>query len=163
MFLFVLSLFVSSAMFLFYITGSVSSVFNFLYEIKEITVFKSGSCGSRGFPVLVVGYPVALAARSPAIGKGCNFSRSIRSVRDLEKRLSSVSFPFYEVVPQSVMEWFDIFVRSHSTSRELLLVSALASTSALIGKTTLEAFPSYEEKGNLFFIAVAQSFCFHKS
>ena len=28
---------------------------------------------------------------------------------------------------------------------------------ALICKTTLEVFPSYEEKGNLFFIAVAQS------
>ena len=39
----------------------------------------------------------------------------------------------------------------------LLLVSALALKSALIGKTTLEVFPSYEEKGNLFFIAVAQS------
>ena len=81
----------------------------------------------------------------------------IRSVQDLEKRLSSVSFPFQEVVPQSVIEWFDIFARSHGTTRELLLVSALASTSALIGKTTLEVFPSYEEKGNLFFIAVAQS------
>ena len=76
---------------------------------------------------------------------------------ELEKRLSSVSFPFQEVAPQSVMEWFDIFARSHGTTRELLLVSALASTSALIGKTTLEVFPSYEEKGNLFFIAVAQS------
>ena len=28
---------------------------------------------------------------------------------------------------------------------------------ALICKTTLDVFPSYEEKGNLFFIAVAQS------
>ena len=50
--------------------------------------------------VLVVGYPVALPATSPAIGTACNFSRSIsrwlagkniRSVQDLEKRLSSVS------------------------------------------------------------------------
>ncbi|XP_044184740.1 uncharacterized protein LOC122964877 [Acropora millepora] len=80
----------------------------------------------------------------------------IRSVQDLEKRLSSVSFPFQDVVPQRSMEWFDIFARSHGTTRELLLVSALASTSALIGKSTLEVFPSYEEKGNLFFIAVAQ-------
>ena len=63
----------------------------------------------------------------------------IRSVQDLEKRLSSVSFPFGEVEPQSVSEWF--------TTRELFLVSALALTSALIGKTTLEVFPSYEEKG----------------
>ena len=77
--------------------------------------------------------------------------------RIIKKRLSSVSFPFQEVVPQSVIECFNIFARSHSTTRELLLVSALASTGALIGKTTLEVFPSYEEKGNSFFIAVAQS------
>ena len=81
----------------------------------------------------------------------------IRFVQDLEKRLFSVSFPFQEVVPQSVIEWFNIFARSQGTTRELLLVSALASTSASIGKTTLKVFPSYEEKGNLFFIAVAQS------
>ena len=54
----------------------------------------------------------------------------IRSVQDLEKRLSSVSFPFQDVVPQRSMEWFDILARSHGTTRELLLVSALASTCA---------------------------------
>ena len=50
--------------------------------------------------VLVAGYPVALPARSPAIDIACDLSRSIsrwlarkniRSVQDLEKRLSSVS------------------------------------------------------------------------
>ena len=49
--------------------------------------------------VLVVGDPVALPARSPAIDTACDFSRSIsrwlagkniRSVQDLNKRLSSV-------------------------------------------------------------------------
>ena len=50
----------------------------------------------------------------------------------------SVLFPLDENVPQSVIEWFDSFARSHRTTRELLLVSALASTSALIGKTTLD-------------------------
>ena len=81
----------------------------------------------------------------------------VRSAQDLEKRLSSVLFPFQQVVPQSVIEWFDIFARSHGNTRELLLVGVLASTSALIGKTTLEVCPSYEEKGNMFFIAVAGS------
>ena len=48
----------------------------------------------------------------------------IRSVQDLEKRLSSVSFPFQEfVVPQSVIEWFVIFAKSHGTTRKILLVS----------------------------------------
>ena len=50
--------------------------------------------------VLVVGYRVALPAKSPAIDTACDLSRSIsrwlarkniRSVKDHEKRLSSVS------------------------------------------------------------------------
>ena len=50
--------------------------------------------------VLVVGYPVALPARSPAIDTACDLSpsisrwlarKNIRSVQDFEKRLSSVS------------------------------------------------------------------------
>ena len=39
----------------------------------------------------------------------------------------------------------------------MFLVTALASTSAFIGKITLEVFPSNKEKRNLFFIGVAQS------
>ena len=37
------------------------------------------------------------------------------------------------------------------------LISALTPTSALIGKTTVKVFGTYEEPGNLFMIAVAPS------
>ena len=62
--------------------------------VPLVLVVLRGSCGSGG------GYPVALPARSPAIDTACDLSRSIsrwlerkniRSVQDLEKRLSSVN------------------------------------------------------------------------
>ena len=50
-----------------------------------------------------------------------------------------------------------MYSASRGSTRELLLVSALASTSALIRKATVKVFGTYEEPGNLFMIAVAPS------
>ena len=66
-------------------------------------------------------------------------------------------FPFEKVTPTEVHEWLQVFATSRGTTRELFLLTALTSTSALIGKTTMEVFHSYEEKGNLFLVAVAPS------
>ena len=55
------------------------------------------------------------------------------------------------------IEWFTMYATSRGSTRELLLISALTPTSALIGKTTVEVFGTYEEPGNLFMIAVAPS------
>ena len=46
---------------------------------------------------------------------------------------------------------------SHGTSWEMLLLSALTLTSALIGKSTLQIFSTYGEKGNLFTVVIAPS------
>jgi len=81
----------------------------------------------------------------------------IRSLNDVQHRLGEVIFPFDDVVPEMTKEWFGVYSASHGTTRELLLLSALTSTSALIGKTTLKVFSTYEERGNLFIIAVAPS------
>ncbi|KAJ7350193.1 hypothetical protein OS493_037837 [Desmophyllum pertusum] len=50
-----------------------------------------------------------------------------------------------------------MYLAASGSTRELLLISALTSTSALIGKTTVKVFGKYEEPGNLFMIAVAPS------
>ena len=81
----------------------------------------------------------------------------IRSVSNLEEKLANLRFPFEELAPTEVHDWLQVFATSHGTTRELFLLTALTSTSALIGKTTIEVFSSYEEKGNLFLIAVAPS------
>lgn len=81
----------------------------------------------------------------------------VRPVAQLEEKLGSIAFPFQEVAHTVVQEWLEVFCVSNGTTRELFLLSARASTSAVIGKTTGEVFGSYEEKGNFFLVAVAPS------
>ena len=81
----------------------------------------------------------------------------LRSIPDLEAKLADVYLPFEEIVPEDLKEWLSVLARSNGTTREMLLVSALTTTSALIGKTSVEVFSTYQENGNLFFVAVAPS------
>lgn len=55
--------------------------------------------------------------------------------------------PFEEIVPVAAKEGLEKVATNHGTSREMLLLSALTSTSALIGKSTLQVFSTYGEKG----------------
>lgn len=64
----------------------------------------------------------------------------IRSLSDLEEKLGEVIFPFDAVVPDITNEWFTMYSAARGSTRELLLISALTSTSALIGKTTVKVF-----------------------
>ena len=72
----------------------------------------------------------------------------IRNTEDLEVKLADVTLPFDEIVLVAVREWMERIAESHGTSREMLLLSALTSTSALIGKSLLKVFSTYEEKRN---------------
>ena len=81
----------------------------------------------------------------------------LRTIYNLEAKLADVSLPFEEIVPAAVKDWLNVLARSHGTTREMVLVSALTSTSALIGKSTLQVFSTYEERGNLFVVVVSPS------
>ena len=81
----------------------------------------------------------------------------IRSVDDLEAKLADIMLPFEEIVPEAAKEGLEKVATSHRTSREMLLLSALTSTSALIGKSTLQVFSTYGEKGNLFMVVIGPS------
>ena len=81
----------------------------------------------------------------------------LRTIYDLEAKLADVSLPFEEIVPAAVKDWLNVLARSHGTTREMVLLSALTSTSTLIGKSTLQVFSTYEERGNLFIVVVSPS------
>ena len=81
----------------------------------------------------------------------------LRTIYDLEAKLADVSLPFEEIVPAAVKDWLNVLARSHGTTREMLLLSALTSTSALIGKSSVQVFSTYEEAGNLFVVVVFPS------
>lgn len=80
-----------------------------------------------------------------------------RNIEDLEAKLADVTLPFEQIVPVAAGEWMEKIAESHGTSREMLLWSALTWASALIGKSLLEMFSTYEEKGNLFTVVIAPS------
>ena len=81
----------------------------------------------------------------------------LRTIYDLEAKLADVSLPFEEIVPVAVKDWLNVLARSHGTTREMLLLSALTSTSALIGKSSVQVFSTYEEGGNIFVVVVSPS------
>ena len=81
----------------------------------------------------------------------------VRCLSDVEAKLAEVVFPFNDVVPEQLRNWFKVYASSHGTTPELLLLSALTSTSALVGKTSIEVFSTYEERGNLFLVAISPS------
>ena len=81
----------------------------------------------------------------------------IRNIEDLQANLADVTLLFDEIVPVASRDWMERIAESHGTSREMLLLSALTSTCALIGKSLLKVFSVYEEKGNLFTVVIAPS------
>ena len=81
----------------------------------------------------------------------------VTSTAELEAKLGQIRLPIDEVVPQRLGQWLTAFACSNGTTSEMLLCSALVSTSSLLGQTTLKLFGSYEEKANLHLIATAPS------
>ena len=81
----------------------------------------------------------------------------IQNIEDLQAKLADVTLPFDEIVPVAARDWMERIAESHGTSREMLLLSAITSTSALIGKSLLKVFSTYEEKGNLFTVVMSPS------
>ena len=82
---------------------------------------------------------------------------NVASTVELEARLGQIRLVIDEVVPQRLVQWFTAFSCSNGTTSEMLLCSALVSTSSLLGQTTLKLFGTYEEKANLHHIATAPS------
>ena len=74
---------------------------------------------------------------------------NVTSTAELESQLDQIILSIEEVVPQRLRQWLTAFACSNGTTSEMLLCSALVSTSSLLGQTTLELFGSYEEKANL--------------
>ena len=82
---------------------------------------------------------------------------NVTSTAELEAQLGQIRLAIDEVVPQRLGQWLTAFACSNGTTSEMLLCSALVSTSSLLGNTTLKLFGSYEEKSNLHLIATAPS------
>ena len=81
----------------------------------------------------------------------------LRSIEELEAKLSQHKILWNEIAPLAITEWLETFSKSYGCTKELLLVNMLACTSALIGDASIKLFETWKEYGNLFLIALAPS------
>ena len=65
---------------------------------------------------------------------------NVTSTAELESQLGQIILSIEEVVPQRLRQWLTAFACSNGTTSEMLLCSALVSTSSLLGQTTLRLF-----------------------
>ena len=65
---------------------------------------------------------------------------NVTSTAELESQLGQIILSIEEVVPQRLRQWLTAFACSNGTTSEMLLCSALVSTSSLLGQTTLKPF-----------------------
>ena len=71
--------------------------------------------------------------------------RNVTSTAELESQLGQIVLSIKEVVPQHLHQWLTAFACSNGITSEMLLCSALVSTSSLLGQTTLKPFGPYEK------------------
>lgn len=81
----------------------------------------------------------------------------VRSIVDLEKKLAETEIIWDAISSSAVYRWLSTLAKSRGTTAELLLCSALASTSAMLGRTTVKLFQNFHEYQNLFLIALSPS------
>ena len=54
----------------------------------------------------------------------------------------------------SIGEWFSLFAKAKRTCNEYLLASCLPAVNALMGSSVVEIFEDYEERVNLYMLAL---------
>ena len=81
----------------------------------------------------------------------------VRSIDDLEKKVAETEIIWDAISSLTVHRWLSTLAKSHGTTAELLLCSALLSTSAMLGRTTVKLFQNFHEYPNLFLIALSPS------
>jgi hypothetical protein len=83
----------------------------------------------------------------------------IKNVADLERELGEIPFPWSDVCPPEIIEWLECFSKCHRTSKELMLMTMLSTTSALLGHSVIKIYHNdpFDEKANLHMIITGPS------
>ena len=83
----------------------------------------------------------------------------IKNVADLERELGEIRFPWNDVCPPEIIEWLECFSKCRRTSKELMLMTMLSTTSALLGHSVVKIYQNdpFDEKANLHMIITGPS------
>ena len=83
----------------------------------------------------------------------------VNSIDDIERELGGNSFPWTDICPEEIVNWLDCYSICHRTSKEVLLMVMLTTTSSLMGNSTIRVYDNdpFEEKANLHTIIIGPS------
>lgn len=83
----------------------------------------------------------------------------VKTIEDIERELGAIGFPWVDVCPPEIISWLDCFSKCHRTSKELLLMVMLSTTSALLGNSVLSIYNNdpFQEKANVHLIVTGPS------
>lgn len=77
-------------------------------------------------------------------------------IMDITKELHSIEIEWEEILPQSLVEWLDVFSGAHNVVKEIMFPGILSAVSGLMApKTKLKMSEIEEEPVNLFAIVLA--------
>ena len=81
-------------------------------------------------------------------------SSEVVSVESIVKEAQECSVPWQEVTQPHINEWLSTYATAKGTCKEFLLASAFPAVSALMGNATVKIFDGYDERVNLYMLAL---------
>ena len=83
-----------------------------------------------------------------------SLSGEVVSIESIILEAQNCQIPWNEVAKPEIQEWLSLFAKAKGTCKEFLLASCLPAVSALMGNSAVEIFDDYEERVNLYMLAL---------
>ena len=81
-------------------------------------------------------------------------ARGIVSIETIINEAKDCSIPWKDVSSQKIDEWLTTFALAKGTCKEFILASSFPAVSALLGNTVVEIFDGFEERANVYILAL---------
>lgn len=81
--------------------------------------------------------------------------KSDEEINAIALQAANVLFPWDKVAPMFFTDWIELFSKAHGAAKELMFMSILPTTSALLGLSKLKATSTYTESLSLFTLCIS--------
>ena len=81
-------------------------------------------------------------------------TQEVVSIETIINEAKDCSIPWKDIAPQKIDEWLTTFALAKGTCKEFILASSFPAVSALMGNSVVEIFDGFEERANLYMLAL---------
>ena len=81
-------------------------------------------------------------------------TQEVVSIESIIKEAKDCSIPWGDVAPHKIDEWLTTFALAKGTCKEFILASSFPTVSALMGNSVVQIFDGFEERANLYMLAL---------